>query len=156
MRIDRAKLERVLLNLASNARAALDGGPAPARFQISTRRVFIDRNGREAGEPACDSIPGLREGEHLRLTARDNGCGMQPALTGRIFEPFFTTREKVGGTGLGLATIAEVVRKSQGGIRVESAPGEGTAFHLYFPLATSASADSPAATPRLDSRPARV
>lgn len=156
VRIDPARLERVLLNLASNARAALEGRPAPARFRISTRRVFIDHNGREGGDPQSVPIAGLREGEHFRLTARDNGCGMAPALIGQIFEPFFTTRGKTGGTGLGLATIAEVVRESRGGIRVESAPEEGTAFHLYFPISAPASYRIPAAPPRLDGSAARV
>ncbi len=149
VRVDPARLERALLNLASNARAALEGRPAPARFRVSTRRVFIDSSGRDGAEPDSTPIPGLHEGAHVRLTARDNGCGMQPALIGQIFEPFFTTRDENGGTGLGLATIAELVRESRGGIRVESAPDEGTAFHLYFPIATPDSSCNPVAMPRL-------
>jgi signal transduction histidine kinase len=156
VRIDPAHLERALLNLASNAKASLEGRPEPGRFRIATRRVLVDRDGRDGQAPQSAPICGVAEGWHVRLTARDNGCGMEPALTRRIFEPFFTTRGQTGGTGLGLATIAEVVRESRGGIRVESAPGEGTAFHLYFPISSSASARKPAATPRLDLRAARV
>jgi signal transduction histidine kinase len=81
---------------------------------------------------------------------------MEPSLIEQVFEPFFTTRESSGGTGLGLATTAEFVRESHGGIRVESAPGEGAAFHLYFPLAAPAARRRADPAPRPDPRLASV
>jgi signal transduction histidine kinase len=70
----------------------------------------------------------------MRLSAEDNGCGLDAALVERIFEPFFTTKGPRDGTGLGLASMAEFVEQAGGAIRVESAPGHGAAFHLYFPI----------------------
>ena len=71
----------------------------------------------------------------VRLTFRDDGCGIDSATQGRIFDPFFTTRMGQGGTGLGLNIVYNIVTTLMGGaIRVESAPGEGTAFVIELPL----------------------
>ncbi len=135
VRIDPGRFERVLLNLASNARAALADVDHDPRFAVSLRRVTIDAEGREVTTSGSEAVFGLSAGEHIRLTSRDNGCGMDEARIARIFEPFFTTKQACGGTGLGLSTVVEVLRECGGGIRVESAPGEGAAFHLYFSIA---------------------
>lgn len=152
VRIDPLRLERALLNLASNARAALAERSGGARFAISTRRVSVDRHGRDRSAPGSARVAGLDAGDYVRLTARDNGCGMESSLIEQVFEPFFTTRESSGGTGLGLATTAELIRESHGGIRVESAPGEGAAFHLYFPLAAPSARRMADPAPRPDPR----
>ena len=138
--LDPEQLERAVLNLAANARDAFEDPHGTARFELSTRFVRIDSAGREASKSGEISSPpsGLAGGEYVRLTARDNGCGIDPALFERLFEPFFTTKRD-HGTGLGLALCAEFVRAAGGEIRVESAPGQGSAFHLYFPLAKTSS-----------------
>lgn len=138
--VDPGRLERVILNLASNAHDALpkpctsNGSDSAGTFELSTRSITIDA-------ARCDSadeqdpripIPELRPGRYVRLSARDNGSGIDSALQTRIFEPFFTT--KGTGTGLGLASVAEILREAHGAVRVETRLGSGTSFHLYFPV----------------------
>lgn len=122
---DRSQLDRILLNMAANARDAMpDGG----RLDIVLRPVWI----RTGTELQC----GLKKpGRYAELRISDTGAGMEEATRTRIFEPFFTTKQKKGGTGLGLAMIYGIVRQHGGGITVESEPGRGTTFHIYFPLA---------------------
>lgn len=131
VRLDRAGLESALLNLAANARAAVgDGG----HFALASRVVHVDAAGRDESAADSDPIPGLGRGDYVRLTARDDGCGIPADVLARIFEPFFTTKAPGKGTGLGLPSVAAFVKTAKGGLRVESAAGEGTAFHLYFSL----------------------
>ena len=129
VRIDPGRFENVLLNLASNARAAVGRG---GRFGVSQTIVTLDEEGRD--EAAAVEVPGARPGRYARLSASDDGCGMAPELLARVFEPFFTTKPAGEGTGLGLPCVAEFVKTEQGGLRVESTSGEGTTFHLYLPL----------------------
>jgi two-component system sensor histidine kinase FlrB len=76
-----------------------------------------------------------REGRLIRLSVVDDGPGMDEAVRKRIFEPFFTTRPN--GTGLGLAVVDSIVKAHGGSVRCESAPGQGSAFHVYLPPAAS-------------------
>lgn len=130
VRLERNRFEAVLLNLAANARGAIDGRGG---FELATRIVSVDRAGHDQAAEA-PPIPGLRAGRYVRLTARDDGCGIPGDVLPRIFEPFFTTKDPGAGTGLGLPNVAEFVKTAGGGIRVESEVGVGTAFHLYLPL----------------------
>ena len=131
VRLDRSGLESVLLNLAANARAAVGEG---GHFSLTSAVVSVDGAGRdESADPA--PIPGLVRGDYVRLTARDDGCGIPADVLPRVFEPFFTTKAPGKGTGLGLPSVAEFVKTAKGGLRVESVEGQGTCFHLYFPLA---------------------
>jgi two-component system, cell cycle sensor histidine kinase and response regulator CckA len=118
---DADQLAQVLINLAVNARDAMpDGGP----MEIATAGV-------ELAAPATDI--GLPAGRYVTLAVKDGGCGMSEEVRARIFEPFFTTKES--GTGLGLATVYGIVRQAGGAIRVESRPGGGSTFTVYFPAA---------------------
>jgi two-component system cell cycle sensor histidine kinase/response regulator CckA len=76
------------------------------------------------------NLPG---GSYLKLTVKDNGQGMTPDVQERIFEPFFTTRKNKGGSGLGLPVVYALVTHNRGAITVDSTPGIGTAFHVFFP-----------------------
>lgn len=115
-------LDQILLNLGVNARDAMpDGGILSICVELD-RGMEQTRGG--GGRPAG-----------VLLTVADTGTGMDGPTRRRIFEPFFTTKDKDRGTGLGLATVAEVVRRAGGRIEVESEPGRGTAFRLHLPAA---------------------
>jgi PAS domain S-box-containing protein len=117
---DAGQLEQVIVNLAVNARDAMPGGGS---VTIETRDVVVG-SGR--------SRAGLERGAYVLLAVSDTGAGIDEQMRARIFEPFFTTKGS-RGTGLGLATVYSVVTESGGQIHVESEPGQGTAFELYFP-----------------------
>lgn len=108
--MDPEQLDRVLLNLASNARNAMAGG---GRFLLGWSQDPIE--------------------SFVRLEAEDTGQGIPPELVDRIFDPFFTTRASEGGTGLGLSSVQGILLQSGGSIAVSSAPGLGTRFLLRLP-----------------------
>ena len=140
-RLDRAQLEQVLLNLATNARDAMAEG--------GTLRLAVS-----SAKPGLGTMPsssGAAPGDHVRITVLDSGTGMDEATRARIFEPFFTTKERGRGTGLGLASVFGIVSQSQGSIEVASEPGEGTRFDLFFPRAEGATVPT---SPRVRSAPA--
>jgi CheY-like chemotaxis protein len=114
---DPSNIEQILLNLTVNARDAMpDGG----KITIDLRRV-----------PLPDSlVGGHREDEYLRLDFSDNGSGMSPHVLMHLFEPFFTTKKT--GTGLGLASVREVIEDLGGGITVRSNPETGTTFSIFI------------------------
>ena len=118
--IDPLQLENALLNLAVNARDAMDGA---GRLIIAVDNVVLARG--EVGEAA--------PGDHVRIAVTDTGCGMTQEVLDRAFEPFFTTKPVGKGTGLGLSQIFGFVRQSEGDVAIRSAPGEGTTVSLYLP-----------------------
>lgn len=123
VRANAAQLERVLLNLALNARdATREGGD----LRIETRSVEIE-------ESFVRSHPGAHAGSFVRLTVADNGAGMEPDVLEHLFEPFFTTKAPGRGSGLGLATVYGIVKQFGGYIEVASEPGRGTEFRIDLP-----------------------
>lgn len=117
---DRLQLENALLNLAVNARDAMDGR---GTLTISTAHVSLgDDNGGECGP-----------GDYVSFAVSDTGSGMTPDVLERVFEPFFTTKPVGKGTGLGLSQIFGFTRQSGGEVRIESTPGEGTTVTLLLP-----------------------
>lgn len=127
---DATQLHQVLLNLCVNARDAMpDGGT----LSIEARNAAVD-------ETFASGTDGARAGNFVRWTVRDTGTGMPPDVIRRIFDPFFTTKEQGKGTGLGLSTVLGIVRSHEGFLRVDSTPGIGSAFEIYLPAATAASA----------------
>ena len=73
------------------------------------------------------------DGDWARLEVTDNGPGMDDETKAKVFEPFFTTRESDGGTGIGLATVANIVRAAGATIRLFSSPGKGASFVIDWP-----------------------
>jgi PAS domain S-box-containing protein len=127
---DPGQIEQVLLNLAANARDAINGAG----------RLFIDIDNCELTEPKAAGTAAIPAGRWVRLSVRDTGVGMDEATLARVFEPFFTTKEVGKGTGLGLATVYGIVRQSEGFIIVSSRRGSGTTFEIHFPAAPAESA----------------
>jgi PAS domain S-box-containing protein len=125
-RIDPAQLDQILANLAVNARDAIK---EVGTLRIETANVSPEK---ETGSRSHDLPPG----EYVMLSFTDTGEGMDRRTLDKIFEPFFTTKEKEQGTGLGLATVYGIVTQNHGFIRVESEPGQGSSFKLYFPRST--------------------
>ncbi len=123
---DAGEMEQVLVNLAVNARDAMpDGGT----LEIQSTNIRVPEGGR-------GPYPGVEPGDHVVLTVRDEGMGIDPRTRGRIFEPFFTTKPVGKGTGLGLSTVYGIVTRGGGIVDVESQPGEGTIFRIVMPAAT--------------------
>jgi nitrogen-specific signal transduction histidine kinase/CheY-like chemotaxis protein len=119
---DANQLHQVLLNLCLNARDAM---PAGGTLTIATDM--------EDGVRLRSIYRDARPEPYVIIRVSDTGSGMDEATRKKIFEPFFTTKEKGKGTGLGLAVVYGVVRSHRGFIHVDSVPGAGSTFTLYFP-----------------------
>jgi two-component system cell cycle sensor histidine kinase/response regulator CckA len=121
---DPGHLEQVIVNLAVNARDAM---PSGGKLRIDTAAVEIKDEIRlsEAGK--------ILPGSYVMLSLTDTGAGMSPDVAARVFEPFFTTKPVGEGTGLGLAVVYGIVKQSGGHIVVDSQPGVGSRFTIFFP-----------------------
>jgi CheY-like chemotaxis protein len=122
---DAVKIEQVVMNLAVNAQDAMPNGG----------KITIEVNAIELGAERTEALQLAAPGPYVMLAFADTGHGMEPELKARIFDPFFTTKAQGKGTGLGLTTVYGIVKQHNGGIRVESEPGRGTVFNIYFPAA---------------------
>jgi PAS domain S-box-containing protein len=127
-----SRLEQIVMNLTANARDAM---PKGGTLLIET--VVRELEGEEARAIEAPS------GRYVLLRIADNGTGMTDTVKMRLFEPFFTTKPPEKGTGLGLAVVFAIVQEHEGRILVESLPGEGTVFSIYFPTSTASANESP-------------
>jgi two-component system, cell cycle sensor histidine kinase and response regulator CckA len=124
IRADAHQVERVLMNLVANARDAMAEGGA-LTIETANRRL-------DGAAIATEGLE-LRPGDYVTLSVADTGSGIDDSVRARIFEPFFTTKEPGRGTGLGLATVREIVEATGGAIGIATRIGVGTTFTLYFP-----------------------
>lgn len=142
--VDPSQIDQVLANLCANARDAIVGS---GKIALSVTTVTVDKV--DAG-PAPHADSEIAPGSYVVLTVSDDGSGMDAEVRSRAFDPFFTTKPTGQGTGLGLATVYGTLSQSGGYVVVESDPGEGTTFRLYFPLL-----ESPAEQPEQKFAPER-
>jgi PAS domain S-box-containing protein len=121
---DPTQLHQVLMNLCTNAAHAMRQHGGVLEIEISDLNCDLASISENSVEPA----------PYMRLTVKDTGFGMTQEVKERIFDPFFTTKQVGEGTGLGLSVVHGIVTSLDGEISVESEPGQGTTFHLFFPL----------------------
>ncbi len=141
---DKGQIQQVVSNLTVNARQAMPEGG----------HLYITLENAALPEAA---VAGLRGGNYVKVTVRDEGTGIDPKHLDRIFDPYFTTKQ--AGTGLGLATVWSIIGKHGGHIGVESELGKGTAFTLYLPASArmqQADVKQPAEECRPAARTARI
>jgi two-component system, cell cycle sensor histidine kinase and response regulator CckA len=124
---DPTQVRQVVMNLIINAADAVE--EISGAIHVATGSESLSAEQIRELVAASDAVPG----EYAYLDVQDNGAGMDAAIVSRIFEPFFTT--KPTGHGLGLAAVQGIVHGHRGALRVESRPGSGTRFRVWFPLA---------------------
>lgn len=128
VKVDEGQMEQVLINLAVNARDAMQGG---GKLMITTEN-YTNRKEKEVMQ---EKMPA---GHWILIKVSDTGHGISKENIGRIFEPFFTTKGVGEGTGLGLATVYGIIRQSGGFLDIESEVGKGTTFFMYLPRSNEA------------------
>ncbi|WP_322964427.1 ATP-binding protein [Sphingomonas fuzhouensis] len=138
---DRTQMENAILNLAVNARDAMEG-----RGELTIRTA--------EAQVKADVLPRAGAGDYIILSVTDTGAGMTPEVAERVFEPFFTTKPAGKGTGLGLSQIFGLVGQMGGDVTIRSAPGRGTTVNLYLPRhiapAAAAEVETPLAAPEAE------
>ena len=122
---DSTQMHQVIINLCNNAAHAMseNGGELTIilhNIAINKAQTFLYHD--------------LKEGEHINLTVKDTGQGIDPDHIDRIFDPYFTTKEVGKGTGMGLSVVHGIVKAHDGAITVDSKPGKGSSFQVFFPV----------------------
>lgn len=126
IKVDQGQLEQVLINLAVNARDAMDGNGS-----LDIRTSTFENDEEIDLENTNDKLP---PGKWVKIEVQDSGSGIPPEIITRIFEPFFTTKELGSGTGLGLSTVHGIIHQTGGFLSVATTVGEGTTFSIFIPF----------------------
>ncbi|MBD3167530.1 PAS domain S-box protein, partial [bacterium] len=128
IRTDPTRIHQILMNLCTNAAHAI--GDSNGRIEVSLGVAEIDRFQVQMS---------LEPGRYIKLSVRDNGCGMTREVQERVFEPFFTTKKRGEGTGMGLAVVHGIVESHGGAVDLYSETGKGTTFHVFLPTVSGVS-----------------
>jgi CheY-like chemotaxis protein len=120
LRADRTKISQIIINLIINAKEALERTPSP-KINVKSSEVHIKDQ------------ENLLDGHYARIEIADNGPGIKKDNLKKIFEPFFSTKSKSKSTGIGLATVREIILDYSGEIEVKSVINKGTSFIFYLP-----------------------
>ena len=121
---DPAQIEQVLMNMAVNGKDAM---PTGGKLLIKTTAVSLD-------ESAVEHLEGVDPGNFVQISITDNGAGMTDEIKDKIFDPLFTTKPTDRGTGLGLATVFDIIKQHNGHVSVDSAVDQGTTFNFFLPI----------------------
>ena len=132
---DPVQIHQIIMNLCSNAEHAMRGRDGILRVHLKS----VGLNGDDAKEININ----LTSGHYMVLTISDTGTGIDPALLDKVFDPFFTTKGPGEGTGLGLSVAHGIVESLGGAITVESQPGAGATFRIFFPRLSDTEEDTP-------------
>jgi PAS domain S-box-containing protein len=130
---DPTQIHQIVMNLCTNASHAME--PSGGILEVGLEPF-------EIAAEMVHRVPGLSPGSYLKLTVGDTGCGMTPEIIASIFDPYFTTKNLGEGTGLGLSVVHGIVNEYGGDIAVESIPGKGSTFTLFFPVVKDGAIDS--------------
>ncbi|OQY59530.1 MAG: hypothetical protein B6245_06130 [Desulfobacteraceae bacterium 4572_88] len=129
---DPTQVHQIIMNLCTNAYHAMIENGGILNVELKDMELGL--------KDMLPHSPDLVPGAYVELTVQDTGHGISQPLMERIFDPYFTTKDKDKGTGLGLSVVHEIVTTYKGYITIDSKPGQGTAFHVYLPLAKSKAA----------------
>jgi len=135
--VDVHQMENVVLNLAINARDAMNEG---GKLTMEVSNAMLD-------DQYVVGFPDVPPGQYVMLAVTDTGTGMPPEVVQRAFDPFFTTKPEGQGTGLGLSMAYGFVKQSGGHIRIYSEVGHGTTVKIYLPRSTEEAIETPASPP---------
>jgi PAS domain S-box-containing protein len=137
---DPAQVETTLLNLAFNARDAMDGR---GKLTIEAGNAFLE-------DQQAARCAGVTPGQYVVISVSDTGSGIEPEILDKVFDPFFTTKPEGQGTGLGLSMAHGFVKQSGGHIKIDSEPGRGSTVRVYLPRTVQSEDVSIAVGPRLE------
>lgn len=123
---DSTQIQRIIVNLCTNAFHSMKHNGGVLGIDLSEKTLPYNRGGKK------DDSKNIR---YVHLQVSDTGCGIDPSIINHIFDPYFTTKNADEGTGLGLASVKEIIRKYNCDVFVESVLGKGSIFHVFLPAA---------------------
>ena len=124
---DPIQINQVLMNICTNASQAMEKTGGNLTINVEIESLTDD---------AADNYPDLSSGKYVKIAVTDTGPGIDSKIIDRIFDPYFTTKEVGKGSGMGLAVVVGIIKNHGGAITVDSRPGKGATFTIFFPVTT--------------------